>query len=573
MHMSNPNNMLAGHKQQLLTELVTGIGREELIWINGYLSALIDGKESVPVTAGVPAAARKITLVYGTETGNAKKLATAFAAKAKKENLQVKLAALDQYRLTDLSREENLFVVISTQGDGDPPVAAQKFYDHIHRKGFRLDQLRYSVLALGDTSYPYFCKTGEDVDNQLEKLGGQRVVPIRKCDVDYEKDAESWFEQVLLSVRSAETIAALPVKATTETATKANKKIYTATLAGKKLLNDLGSHKAVYHLELLAEAVEYEPGDAIGIIPHNPTALVNRLFALTGFDRVRQYSHKNELYTAEELLQQKLAVCHLHERVVKKYAAMVQQDIPEQRADLLQLLENYPLQNETKFEELIEILPAQSPRIYTIASSPAAYAGEVHLTVELDRFTVGEGSQNGLCSGYLAALPVGATVEFFVQKNKRFRLPDGDKKVLMIGQGTGIAAFRSFLAERDATGASGKNWLFFGEDSFTRDFLYQTELQDWYQTGVLSGISLAFRQDQSQVFLVAEKLQAHAKDVYNWIQDGAYLYVCGEKSPMSESVEKALLQIIAVQGNVTTGEAQIYFEQLKTEGRYSKDVY
>lgn len=565
--------MLAGHKQQLLTELVTGIGREELIWINGYLSALINGKEPAPEATSVSAAARKITLVYGTETGNAKKIATVFAAKAKKENLQVKLAALDQYRLTDLSREENLFVVISTQGDGEPPVAAQKFYDHIHRNGFRLEQLRYGVLALGDTSYPYFCKTGEDVDSQLEKLGGKRIVPIRKCDVDYEKDAENWFEQVLLSVRGAGTVAAASVKPATETVTKSNKKIYTATLAGKQLLNDRGSHKEVYHLELLAEEVEYQAGDSIGIVPHNPSALVNRLFALTGFDRTRQYSHKDELYTAEELLQQKLALSHLHERVVKKYASIVQQDIPEQKTDLLQLLENYPLQNETKFAELIGILPAQSPRIYTIASSPAAYTGELHLTVELDRFTVGDDRQDGLCSGYLAALPVGSTIEFFVQKNKRFRLPDGDKKVLMIGQGTGIAAFRSFLAERDATGASGKNWLFFGEDSFTRDFLYQTELQDWYQTGVLNGISLAFRQDQPRSFSVAEKLQAHAKEVYNWIQEGAYLYVCGEKLPMGESVEQTLLQIIAGQGKTDDVGAQTYFEQLKTEGRYSRELY
>lgn len=566
--------MLAGHKQQLLTELVTGIGREELIWINGYLSGLINGKETVSATTAVPAAVRKITLVYGTETGNAKKLATVFAAKAKKENLQVKLAALDQYRLTDLSREENLFVVISTQGDGEPPVAAQKFYDHIHRNGFRLDQLRYSVLALGDTSYPYFCKTGEDVDSQLEKLGGKRIVPIRKCDVDYEKDAESWFEQVLLSVKGTETITAAPVKeAATETVAKSNKKIYTATLAGKQLLNDRGSCKEVYHLELLAEEVEYQAGDSIGIVPHNPAAWVNRLFALTGFDRTRQYSHKDELYTAEELLQQKLAISHLHERVVKKYASIVQQDIPEQRADLLQLLENYPLQNETKFAELIGILPAQSPRIYTIASSPVAYTGELHLTVELDRFRVGEDTQNGLCSGYLADLPVGSTIDFFVQKNKRFRLPEGDKQVLMIGQGTGIAAFRAFLAERDAMGASGKNWLFFGEDSFTRDFLYQTELQDWYQTGVLNGISLAFRQDQPQSFSVAEKLQAHAKEVYHWIQEGAYLYVCGEKSPMGESVEETLLQIIAGEGKTDNVEAHTYIEQLKTEGRYSRELY
>ncbi len=565
--------MLAGPKQQLLTELVTGAGKEELIWINGYLSALINGTAVASETVSDTSPKKKITLVYGTETGNSKRVATELAAKAKKQQLQVKLASLDQYRLTDLTKEENLFVVISTQGDGEPPVAAQKFYNHIHHNGFRLDQVKYSVLALGDSSYPLFCKTGEDIDTQLEKLGGNRLVPIRKCDVEYEQDAAAWFEDVLRCVQTSTVSLPAGVTVPAPSSTKSNKKIYRATIAANQLLNDRGSDKAIYHIELLTDEVAYLPGDSVGIVPENDKQLVEEIIQQSGIDPQQQLSHKNELVTIETLLTKKLAITYLHERVVKKYAAIAEQEIPEQKMDLLQLLQLYPLKKAAQLEEVIGILPVQSPRIYTIASSPAAHAGEVHLTVEEDLFHVNGEQKTGLCSGYLSGISVGQSLDFFVQKNKRFRLPAADTDVLMIAKSTGIAAFRSFLAERDATGATGSNWLFFGEENFTTDFLYQTELQDWYQTGVLNGISLAFSKHQPQSFQVQDKLRAHGKDVYAWISRGAHIYVCGEKSPMSEEAETVLQEIIMQYGNLSEQEANTYFDTMKEEGRYSKDVY
>jgi sulfite reductase (NADPH) flavoprotein alpha-component len=250
--------MLDGHKQKILADLIANAGKDELIWINGYISALINAPEKpVETTIVVNSSPRKITLVYGTETGNAKRLATTLAAKAKKNNLSVKLAALDQYRLTDLTREENLFVVISTQGDGEPPIAAQKFYDHIHRNGFRLDKVKFSVLALGDTSYPLFCKTGEDVDLQLEKLGANRIVPVRKCDLDYETDANAWFDEVLGALSNQP--AAIPTGIKIQAEGKSNKKIYTAKVLSNINLHDTGSEKETYHIELLADEVDYLP--------------------------------------------------------------------------------------------------------------------------------------------------------------------------------------------------------------------------------------------------------------------------------------------------------------------------
>ena len=567
--------MLAEHKLKQLQEILRDARKEELIWMNGYISAIINGNIQADAAApSVVTVSKKITIVYGTETGNSKKLATDLAARAKKRSIPVKLASLDQYRITDLTKEENLFVVISTQGDGEPPVAAQKFYDHIHHNGFRLDNMRYSVLALGDTSYPLFCKTGEDVDAQLQKLGGKRIVPIQKCDVDYEADAEAWFDTVLQSLN--ETATALPAlaKPLPKTGIKVNaKKIYTGTVLSIINLNDRGSEKETYHIELSADEVVYEPGDSIGIVPENPTAIVNAIIAAVGLDNNHTIIWKDAEYTLFDFLKTKPAIQYLHERVVKKYAAIVGQEIPDTKMDLVDLLKIYPVKDAVQFAEVLQVLPAQSPRIYTIASSPSAHEGEIHLTVGKDVFEASGEKKTGICSDYLSQLTESASFNFFVQKNKRFKLPAEDKDVLMITPGTGIAAFRSFFSERDAVGATGKNWLFFGEDRFETDFLYQTEIQNWYQTGALTKVNLAFSKDKPYGISVWHRLLEHGKEVYAWIKSGAYLYVCGEKAEMSMEVEKVLLQIIETYSGLSAGATFDYFEELKESVRYSKDVY
>jgi len=347
----------------------------------------------------------------------------------------------------------------------------------------------------------------------------------------------------------------------------------TGTVLSNINLNDRGSTKETYHIELAAEEVDYLPGDSIGIVPENPLTTVNKIIALTKINKEKPVKHKEVAYTAFNLLKQNANIHFLHERVIKKYAAIVQQEIPETKMDLLDLLTIYPVRDADQFAEVLEILPAQSPRIYTIASSNAAHSGEVHLTIGKDVFLVNEATKTGVCSDYLATVTEGNSFEFFVQKNKRFKLPAVDKDIIMIGPGTGIAAFRSFISERDATGATGKNWLFFGEEYFASDFLYQTEIQNWFETGVLSKVSLAFSKDRPAGISVAHKIIENGKELYQWMQSGAYIYVCGEKAPMSIDVEKALLQVIETYSGLASSEALAYFEQLKEEGRYSKDVY
>jgi sulfite reductase (NADPH) flavoprotein alpha-component len=564
--------MLADIKLKVLDELIKNCSNDELLWMNGYLNGIVKNKNTAPETV-VDAAAKKITIVYGTETGNSKKLATAFAAKAKQNQLQAKVVGMDQYRLNDLAKEEYLLAVISTHGEGEPPAAAKKFYDHIHNNGFKLEKLKYSVLALGDTSYPLFCKTGEEVDEQLNKLGGNRIAPLQKCDVDYDDDANSWFSVVLKGLNTEKTSVPPAATPVITPVAKKGKQTYAGKVLTRINLNDRGSNKETYHIEMAAEGLEYECGDSIGIVAENDSQLVTDIIATVNLDGNKSLEFKKEKITIYELLKKKINIVHLTERLVKQYAAATAHSIPAGRADLLELVRKYPVKNAAQFEEILVGLNAISPRLYTIASAPAAHQGEVHIVAVKDTYTVNNKKHFGLCSDYLSQLKINSTQQFFVQPNKRFRLPAENKDIIMVGPGTGIAAFRSFLAERDATGASGRNWLFFGEQYFSSDFLYQTEIQNWFETGVLTKINLAFSRDQPEKIYVQHKMLEHGAELFEWLNSGASFFVCGKKHPMSADVENALLQIIEQHGNKTAEEAKQYLEQLEEAGRYEKDVY
>jgi sulfite reductase (NADPH) flavoprotein alpha-component len=516
---------------------------------------------------------KKITIAYGTETGNSKKLATDFAAQAKKKGIQAKLVGLEQYRLGDLTKEEYFFTVISTQGDGEPPAAAKKFYDHIHQGGLRLERLKYGVLALGDTSYPLFCKAGEDVDQQLQKIGGQRVLSLQKCDTDYEAEAGGWFDRVLQQLNSSPGVAGAAQSVPAVVARATGKKVWTGTVLANTNLNDRGSAKQTHHLEIAAEGVDYLPGDSIGIVPANPAALVESVLTLTGADGTRVLAHRAEEHSLHALLHRKLNIVYLPERVVSKYAGIVKQEIPETKIGLLDLLKIYPVKDINQFHAVVGILEPIAPRLYSISSSPEAHPGEIHLTVARDHFAVNGEHKYGLCSDGLSQLKPGDSFDFYVHRNGQFRLPADERDVIMIGPGTGIAPFRSFLAERDSKGASGRNWLFFGDQHFTTDFLYQTEIQDWAKTGVLTRINTAFSRDQQEKVYVQHKMRKQAGELYRWLEDGAHVYICGAKEPMSVDVENALLDIIRQEGGKNNGQAESYLEELKESGRFVKDVY
>ena len=568
-------SILSSEKLAVLQSLVTGASKEELIFMNGYLSGLLSGEgqlqqQAVAAKPGV----NKITIAYGTETGNSKKLAVDFAAKAKKVGINARVVSLDQYRLNDLPKEEYFISLISTHGEGEPPAAAKKFYDHIHSNGFKLEKLKYGVLALGDTSYPLFCTAGEDVDAQLEKLGGKRLLPIQKCDVDYQQEADGWFSQLLEQLSFNGNMKGTGTVASIITAPKkTGKKIYNGSILANINLNDRGSNKETHHIEIAADDIDYLPGDSLGVIPENPVHIVEAIVELLGIDVTKTFTFRHEEVTAFDLLLKKLNIFFLPERVVAKYATLVGQDIPSTKIGLLDLLKIYPLQSNEQFDQLIEILEQIAPRLYSISSSPEAHNGEVHLTVARDAFHINEEWKYGLCSDFLSQAATDSTLEFYIHKNSQFRLPADDKDIIMIGPGTGIAPFRSFLAHREATGATGKNWLFFGDQHFVTDFLYQTELQNWLETGLLTNLNVAFSRDQKEKVYVQHKMTRHGVELYNWLVNGATLYVCGAREPMSVDVEDTLMQIIEKVGNKSIEEAVQFIEQIKDEGRYLKDVY
>jgi sulfite reductase (NADPH) flavoprotein alpha-component len=559
---------MSPEKKKQIREFIDSLNRQEQIWANGYLEGILNDTPLTESTAPkVSTENKKITIAYGTESGNSKKIANLFASRAKQEGIQAKLVSLDQYRLTDLPKEEYFLTVISTQGEGEPPASAKKFYDHIHQNGFKLPKLKYGVLALGDTSYPMFCKAGEDVDHQLGSLGGERIVDIQRCDVDFESDAHNWMNDVIQKLSGS--------KATSESAVKPvkksiGKKIYQGEILTNINLNDRGSSKQTHHIEVACEEVFYKPGDSLGIVPHNPRAIVEAIIAHTGIDTERTFVHRNDTYSVYELLHKKLNIIYLPERVVAKYAAHVQAEIPDIKTGLLDLLLKYPVKDAAHFEVFLQQLEPTTPRLYSISSSLETVDGEVHLTVARDAFSIEEELKYGLCSDHLCNLKAGDTIDFYIHHNDQFRLPEDDKDVIMIGPGTGIAPFRAFLSERESAGASGRNWLFYGDQHFTSDFLYQTELQQWMESGVLNALDVAFSRDQPEKIYVQDKIRQRAGEFFQWIENGATLYVCGAKR-MSEDVEKTILELIKKSGK--REDAETFLNELKSTGRYLKDVY
>jgi sulfite reductase (NADPH) flavoprotein alpha-component len=564
--------MLVEQKLNTLNDLINNSTNDELIWINGYLNGILS-KHNVPQSKTTAKnAVGKITIVYGTETGNSKRLATDFAAKAKKSGINAKVQGLDQYRLTDLSKEEYLLTVMSTHGDGEPPEAAQKFYDFVHQNELKLSKLKYSVLALGDSAYPLFCKAGEDVDEQLNKLGANRIAPLQKCDVDYDVEAEEWFSKVIQTLN--ENPGHQQHASTTSVIKKSSgKKIYSGKILAHINLNDIGSNKETFHIEIEAEDVQYLPGDSIGIIPENKKGIVEKIIEITSIDPAMNVDYKDQLISVYDLLKKKLNILNLPERVVKKYASIVQQEIPSTKIDLLDLLKIYSVKDSSQFIDVLKILEPIAPRLYSISSSPESHPGEVHITVAKNCFTISNELKHGLASEFLSLLNEENELQFYVSQNNNFRLPEEDKDVIMIGPGTGIAPFRSFLWERDSTGSSGKNWLFFGEQHFLSDFLYQTEIQNFVETNLLTKIDTAFSRDQPEKIYVQHKIQNNGAEFFEWLEAGSYVYLCGAKEPMSKDVENAIINVIKQFGQRSKEEAEKYLNDLKDSGRFLTDVY
>lgn len=601
-------------QQELAQKIVESFQPAQLLWFSGYLAGYAGGiRKSSAVDNGIKVGIsemshetsglnghsqsneeeqNQLTILYGTRTGNSKKAAEILHRKALEKGIKAQVADMNDYAPKKLKNETNLAVIVSTHGEGDPPLAAEEFYAFLHgNRAPKLENLNYSVLALGDKSYARFCQTGADIDQKLSELGASRLTDRYDCDVDFMPTAEEWINAVLTKLNGNKSATVKPVNGV---ASKNAAPVYsrshpfTAEILEKIKLNGRGSQKETYHFEisLRDSGLVYKPGDALGVIPVNSDEAVDSLLSLTGLAGDEKISISDLTSTLREALQNHFEIGILSRDTIEKHNRNVKSAVLTEilsdasrlaqftyGADVYDLLKAYPYTYDA--QDLVTILRNLQPRLYSISSAYEAYPDEVHVTAAALRYTKSDRLKKGTCSGFLAdSSQVGDKLKVFIESNEAFRLPaDSSAPVIMIGPGTGVAPFRAFAQHRAETGSKGKNWLFFGDQHFTTDFLYHTEWLNYKKKGVLSNLSVAFSRDQKDKYYVQHKIREHSREVVRWIDEGAYIYVCGDMKHMAKDVLNTFVDIVSEQKKMSAEQANEFVHHLRKIRRYQEDVY
>jgi len=581
-----------------LNQLARTLTPAQLAWVGGYLTGLgaQGGLQALPPGAPAGSAEAALTILYGSQTGHARSVAEELYEAAREAGLAAELVSMGDFKEKNLKKLQHVLIVISTQGEGDPPDDALNLFEYLHStKAPKLDALRYAVLALGDSSYEFYCKTGRDFDTRLEELGATRLLDRVDLDVDFDDGAEAWIPRAVEAMQAVLPKGSAPAAPAFggfgTPAPKAHysrkKPLKTRLLTCQKITGRY-SDKDIRHIEIDLEGsgLTYQPGDSLGVWFKNDQELVKDLLDLLRIDPAETVHVNDEPRTILDALTETYELTQLHPSFVLEYAELAGSE--ELRAlaaetetlrefietrQIIDVVRHHPAAVEA--QTFIGLLRKLTPRLYSIASSQLDVEEEVHLTLGVVEYEAHGHYHLGGASGFLAhRLQEGEEVLIYVEANDNFRLPaDGDTPVIMIGPGTGIAPFRAFVQERAAQACTGDNWLFFGNPHFTEDFLYQTEWQEYLKDGVLSRMDLAFSRDQEHKIYVQHRIAEQAQEVWNWIQRGAHLYVCGDESRMAHDVHRALLDVVMNKGGLTEEEAENYLVQLRKDGRYQKDVY
>ncbi|HTL68034.1 MAG TPA: sulfite reductase subunit alpha [Lacunisphaera sp.] len=571
---------------------------EQRAWLNGFLAGLFSRGPVAPAAAVASPPAgpplQPLTILFGSQTGTAEALARRAAREAGRRGFAASIMDLAGFTTAMLAQEQNVLLITSTYGDGEPPDNAKAFHAALVADGGevpppRLDRLRYSVCALGDTNYAQFCQCGKDFDERLAKLGAIRVAPRVDCDLDYEARFTGWLDEALAALGTVG--GALRPDSTSESGHKAppteeeptysKKNPFPARVVAVRCLNAPGSAKEVNQVELSLEGsgLAYEAGDALGVLPHNCPELVNELLATLGCDGEEAVSVPEGGTTS---LRHALTACYDIEKpspdFIARYAAPSPAGGGTATATAArQVIDVLLARPETRLApaDFVRLLRKLQPRLYSIASSPKAHPGHVHLTVGAVRYEAHGRARKGVCSNFLGErCPVGSVARVFVHTSQSFRPPaSGDTAMIMVGPGTGIAPFRAFLEERQAIAARGRNWLFFGDQHAATDFLYREELLALQAAGVLTRLDTAFSRDQPEKVYVQQRMLEHATELFAWLEDGAHFYVCGDAGRMAKDVDAALHRVIESAGGRTREQAAEYVVALKKARRYQRDVY
>ncbi|MGN7176632.1 assimilatory sulfite reductase (NADPH) flavoprotein subunit [Cytobacillus sp. SAFR-174] len=597
--MNSPFNQ---EQTELLNRLLPTLTETQSLWLSGYLAAIQSSTlqaapavEERPAPAAAPAIPKEVTILFGSQTGNAQNLAKKAGKTLEERGFQVNVSAMSDFKPNNLKKVKNLLIVVSTHGEGDPPDNALTFHEFIHgKRAPKLEEFRYSVLALGDSSYEFFCQTGKDFDKRLEEIGGTRITPRVDCDLDFEEPAAVWAEAVLAGLSDGESSSRSPSAASFSASAHAES-VYSrsnpfrAEVLENINLNGRGSNKETRHLEISLEGsgLTYQPGDSLGVYPENDPELVDLLLAEMNWDPEEAVRVKEETVTLKEALSSHFEITVLTKPLVEKAANLSGNEELHQLAldssrlksyidgrDLIDLVRDFKPWSSSA-QEFVSILRKMPARLYSISSSFEANPDEVHLTIGAVRYDAHGRERKGVCSILCAErLQPGDTLPVFIQHNENFKLPENpETPIIMVGPGTGIAPFRSFMQEREEKGAEGKSWLFFGDQHFVTDFLYQTEWQKWLKDGVLSKLDVAFSRDDDEKVYVQHRMQENSRELFQWLEQGAAVYICGDEKNMAHDVHNTLIDIIEKEGGMSREQAAEYLADMQKNKRYQRDVY
>ncbi|AKM09112.1 assimilatory sulfite reductase (NADPH) flavoprotein subunit [Croceicoccus naphthovorans] len=592
-----PGGPLTPEQWRLVNQLAQSLKPAQAGWLGAYFAGLDAGLRLPSSQAGsfMADVGRKLTILYGTETGNAAELARGLAAAVGAKGIECSLSDMADYKVRQLAQEDDLLIIVSTYGEGDPPQPATGFFEFVEgRKAPKLDGKRFALLALGDSTYEFYCEAGKRLDRRFEELGAERLIPRIDCDIDYEDAAEAWMATIIDKIAAEAGSGASPaagVSSPTAPATVHDKRNpFSATVIDNIAIVGRGSTKETRHIEFSLEGsgLVYEPGDALGIAASNDPGVVSALIDALALQPDAEFEHKGQAAKLAEALTHRFEITTATPRFLDYWALLSEADalkqlLHEDRSGersvflhthhIIDIVRRFPVADIMP-QGLVSALRPLQPRLYSLASSHAAVPEEAHLTVAPVRYDLHDEARCGVVSGLLADRAEPDTVlPVYIQSNPHFRLPGDDAPIIMIGAGTGVAPYRAFLQEREVRGAAGKSWLFFGERNFRSDFLYQTEWQGWLKDGTLGRMDVAFSRDGNEKVYVQQRMKEQSRDIFAWLEEGAHVYVCGDASNLAPDVHEALTDIVASEARTGREAAEDYVRSLQSDHRYQRDVY